>query len=91
LSCAGRGRGNDKARRQAPKFLSSVAHHRHHPLVCSEGDGILGRYGDRIDRKAALIATLLLTGPSTFLVGCVPTYEQIGVWGAVLLVALRFI
>jgi MFS family permease len=55
------------------------------------GAAIFGHYGDRIGRKAALIATLLLTGLSTFLVGCVPTYEQIGVWGAVLLVALRFI
>jgi len=33
----------------------------------------------------------LLTGLSTFLVGCVPTYEQIGIWGAVVMVALRFI
>ena len=55
------------------------------------GAAIFGHYGDRIGRKAALIATLLLTGLSTFLVGCVPTYEQIGIWGAVILVALRFI
>src|SRR6516164_613015 len=55
------------------------------------GAAIFGHYGDRIGRKAALIATLLLTGISTFLIGCVPTYEQIGIWGAVLLVALRFI
>jgi len=55
------------------------------------GAAIFGHYGDRIGRKAALIATLLLTGLSTFLVGCVPTYEQIGVWGAVIMVILRFI
>src|ERR1700676_2137892 len=55
------------------------------------GAAIFGHYGDRIGRKAALIATLLLTGLSTFLVGCVPTYEQIGIWGAVVLVILRFI
>jgi MFS family permease len=55
------------------------------------GAAIFGHFGDRIGRKAALIATLLLTGLSTFLVGCVPTYAQIGVWGAVILVALRFI
>ena len=55
------------------------------------GAAIFGHYGDRIGRKAALIATLLLTGLSTFLVGCVPTYEQVGIWGAILLVALRFI
>jgi MFS family permease len=55
------------------------------------GAAIFGHFGDRIGRKAALIATLLLTGLSTFLIGCVPTYEQIGIWGAVLLTALRFI
>jgi MFS family permease len=55
------------------------------------GAAIFGHFGDRIGRKAALIATLLLTGLSTFLVGCVPTYEQIGVWGAVVMVVLRFI
>src|SRR5579862_8128437 len=55
------------------------------------GAAIFGHFGDRIGRKAALIATLLLTGLSTFLVGCVPTYEQIGIWGPIALVALRFI
>jgi MFS family permease len=55
------------------------------------GAAIFGHYGDRIGRKATLIATLLLTGLSTFLVGCVPTYEQIGVWGPVIMVVLRFI
>src|SRR5215472_3256341 len=55
------------------------------------GAAIFGHYGDRIGRKAALIATLLLTGLSTFLVGCVPTYEQIGVWGALVMVILRFL
>src|SRR6202043_782656 len=55
------------------------------------GAAIFGHYGDRIGRKATLIATLLLTGLSTFLVGCVPTYEQIGIWGAVVMVVLRFI
>ena len=55
------------------------------------GAAIFGHYGDRIGRKAALVATLLLMGLSTFLVGCVPTYQQVGVWGAVIMVALRFI
>ena len=55
------------------------------------GAAIFGHYGDRIGRKAALIATLLLTGLSTFLVGCVPTYAQIGIWGPILMVILRFI
>ena len=55
------------------------------------GAAIFGHYGDRLGRKAALIATLLLMGIATFLVALVPTYEQIGVWGAVLLTLLRFI
>jgi MFS family permease len=55
------------------------------------GAAIFGHYGDRLGRKAALIATLLLMGVATFLVAFVPTYEQIGIWGAVLLTVLRFL
>jgi MFS family permease len=53
------------------------------------GAAIFGHYGDRIGRKAALIATLLLMGIATFLVAFVPTYAQIGVWGAIILTVLR--
>ncbi len=55
------------------------------------GAAIFGHYGDRIGRKAALIATLLLMGLATFLVAFVPTYEEIGIWGAILLTILRFV
>jgi metabolite-proton symporter len=55
------------------------------------GAAIFGHYGDRIGRKATLIATLMLMGVATFLVSLVPTYEQIGIWGAVILTILRFI
>ena len=55
------------------------------------GAAIFGHYGDRLGRKAALIATLLLMGIATFLVALVPTYAQVGLWGAVLLTLLRFI
>jgi len=55
------------------------------------GAAIFGHYGDRIGRKSTLIATLLLMGIATFLVAFVPTYESIGIWGAVLLTVLRFI
>jgi MFS family permease len=55
------------------------------------GAAIFGHYGDRIGRKAALIATLLITGIATFAVGLVPTYDSIGVWGAVILTIIRFI
>jgi MFS family permease len=55
------------------------------------GAEIFGHYGDRIGRKAALIATLLITGIATFVVGLVPGYETIGIWGAVILTIIRFI
>ena len=55
------------------------------------GAVIFGHYGDRIGRKAALIATLLITGLTTFAVGLVPGYATIGIWGAVILTILRFI
>src|SRR5881398_397970 len=52
---------------------------------------IFGHWGDRIGRKATLIATLLITGLATFAVGLVPSYESIGIWGAVILTVLRLI
>lgn len=55
------------------------------------GAAIFGHYGDRIGRRKTLILTLLLMGVATFLVGLVPSYEVIGIWGAVLLTLLRFI
>jgi len=55
------------------------------------GAAIFGHWGDRLGRKSALIATLMLMGVATFLVGLVPTYESIGIWGAILLTVLRFI
>src|ERR1700726_1341769 len=55
------------------------------------GAAIFGHYGDRLGRKAALIATLLLMGVATFLVALVPGYDRIGIWGAVILTFLRFV
>src|SRR5947207_5433635 len=55
------------------------------------GAAIFGHYGDRIGRKATLIVTLLLMGLATFAIGFVPSYASIGIWGAVLLTALRFV
>jgi MFS family permease len=55
------------------------------------GAAFFGHYGDRIGRKVTLIATLLLTGLSTFAVGFVPSYASIGIWGAVILTLVRFI
>src|SRR5216683_557942 len=55
------------------------------------GAAIFGHYGDRIGRKATLIATLLVMGIATFLVAFVPTYASIGIWGAVILTVLRML
>lgn len=53
------------------------------------GAWFFGIYGDRIGRKATLIATLLLMGLATFLIGVMPTTSQIGLSAAVILVVLR--
>jgi metabolite-proton symporter len=53
------------------------------------GAAIFGHYGDRIGRKATLIATLMCMGLSTFFVAFVPTYASIGIWGAIILTVLR--
>ncbi|MDQ6673595.1 MAG: MHS family MFS transporter [Chloroflexota bacterium] len=55
------------------------------------GAAVFGHFGDRVGRKATLIASLVLMGLGTFLVALVPGYEQIGIWGAILLSPLRFI
>ncbi len=53
------------------------------------GAAIFGHYGDRIGRKATLIATLLVMGIATFLIAFVPSYDSIGIWGAIILTVLR--
>ncbi len=55
------------------------------------GAAIFGHYGDKLGRKAMLSTTILIMGGGTFLIGCLPTYEQIGVAAPILLVVLRFI
>ncbi|TXM72674.1 MHS family MFS transporter [Methylobacterium sp. WL12] len=55
------------------------------------GGAIFGHYGDRLGRKAMLTLTMLIMGVGTFLIGCLPTYAQIGLWAPVLLVALRLL
>jgi metabolite-proton symporter len=55
------------------------------------GGVVFGHYGDRIGRKAALVATLMLVGVSTFAIGLLPTYETAGAAAPALLVALRFV
>ena len=53
------------------------------------GAWLFGTYGDRIGRKATLIATLLFMGLATFLIGVMPTYTSLGLGAAVILVVLR--
>ena len=53
------------------------------------GGLVFGYLGDRHGRKPVLIATLLLVGIGTVLIGCLPTYAMIGVWAPILLVLLR--
>ncbi|GAA1488811.1 MFS transporter [Brachybacterium sacelli] len=55
------------------------------------GGLVWGHVGDRVGRKRALVFTLLLTGLGTFAVGLMPTYDQIGIWAAVILVIVRLI
>jgi MHS family shikimate/dehydroshikimate transporter-like MFS transporter len=53
------------------------------------GGIIFGHFGDRIGRRSSLVTTLLIMGIGTFLIGLLPTYEQIGIWAPTLLVLLR--
>jgi MFS transporter, MHS family, shikimate and dehydroshikimate transport protein len=54
------------------------------------GGVVFGHYGDRIGRKTMLVLSLLIMGVATFLIGCLPTYDTIGIAAPVLLVVLRF-
>jgi MHS family metabolite:H+ symporter-like MFS transporter len=55
------------------------------------GGLIFGYIGDRFGRKMVLILTIALMGTASFAIGLLPTYEQAGMLGAVLLVTLRII
>jgi metabolite-proton symporter len=55
------------------------------------GGAIIGHFGDRVGRKAMLVTTMMIMGAGTFLIGCLPTYNQIGIWAPILLVTLRFV
>jgi MFS transporter, MHS family, shikimate and dehydroshikimate transport protein len=55
------------------------------------GGVLFGHIGDTLGRKASLVATLLIIGLGTFLIGLLPTYESIGFWAPLLLVLLRVV
>jgi metabolite-proton symporter len=55
------------------------------------GGALFGYLGDRVGRKSTLVSTLLLMGISTFLIGLLPTHDQIGVAAPLALGLLRFL
>ncbi|NER61780.1 MHS family MFS transporter [Pseudomonas sp. MAFF212428] len=54
------------------------------------GSALFGHFGDRIGRKSTLVASLLLMGVCTTLIGVLPGYDSIGAWAPILLCLLRF-
>ena len=52
---------------------------------------VFGRIGDLVGRKYTFLVTILIMGASTFLVGCLPSYEKVGVIAPVALIALRLL
>lgn len=54
------------------------------------GSVLFGHFGDRVGRKVTLVASLLIMGLSTVLIGCLPTYAQAGFWAPLILCLLRF-
>lgn len=55
------------------------------------GGIVFGHIGDKVGRKKALVATILIVGLGTFCIGLLPTYEKIGVWAPVLLILIRLL
>ena len=55
------------------------------------GGVVFGHFGDKYGRKKLLQFSLLLVGVATFLMGCLPTFGQVGYWAPTMLVVLRFI
>ncbi|SMG53499.1 Sugar phosphate permease [Paraburkholderia susongensis] len=55
------------------------------------GGLVFGYFGDKFGRKYLLQVSLVVVGITTFLMGCLPTFEAIGYWAPILLVSLRLI
>lgn len=72
-------------------FLSTLATFAAGFVVRPFGALFFGRLGDIIGRKYTFMATLLLMGGSTFLIGCIPSYETIGFLAPLLVLILRLL
>ena len=55
------------------------------------GSLIFGHFGDRLGRKKTLVVSLMTMGVATFLIGCLPSYEQVGLLAVVILCLCRFV
>lgn len=55
------------------------------------GGVVFGHFGDRVGRKSVLVATLMIMGLSTFAIGLIPTYDQIGAWAPALILLMRIL
>ena len=55
------------------------------------GGIVFGHFGDRLGRKTMLMLTMMIMGGGTFLIGCLPTFGQVGIWAPLLLIVLRFV
>ncbi|HUR66283.1 MAG TPA: MFS transporter, partial [Chitinophagaceae bacterium] len=60
-------------------------------IVRPFGALVFGRLGDMIGRKYTFLLTLILMGGSTFLIGCIPSYESIGIAAPLLVLLLRLL
>ncbi len=72
-------------------LLASLATFAVGMIVRPIGAAVFGSFGDKYGRRPAFVATIALMGVTTFLVGLLPTYKQIGIAAPLLLLSLRLL